>query len=151
MSTAEQQISYRCDQCGSPEIVAVSLLYQLGTRSFSGRFTSGVSQSYAAQASAPPQPYSYLRAILVWGSAILFFVFWGFAGFGRMVQHPEATGTIGDAVAVFFLLGIVCFGGMFLNLRRIARYNREVFPRLHWDWAHTYTCRRCGKSVLISS
>ena len=50
MVTTGQQTAYRCEQCGSPEIVALSLLYEQGTRSFSGRFTSGVSQSYTAKA-----------------------------------------------------------------------------------------------------
>ena len=46
MAATGQVMAYRCEQCGSPEIVALSQLYEQGTRSFSGRFTSGVSQSY---------------------------------------------------------------------------------------------------------
>jgi len=38
-----------------------------------------------------------------------------------------------------------------LNLRRISRYNREVYSRLLWDWQHTYMCRRCGTFSLIAS
>jgi hypothetical protein len=49
------------------------------------------------------------------------------------------------------LLGVACAGGMLLSFRRIARYNREVYPRLHWNWEHTYFCRRCGKLRLIPS
>ncbi len=45
MAATGQVMAYRCEQCGSSEIVALSLLYEQGTRSFSGRFTSGVSQS----------------------------------------------------------------------------------------------------------
>jgi hypothetical protein len=48
-------------------------------------------------------------------------------------------------------MGVVCLGGMVLNLRRISRYNLEVYPRLHWDWLHTYMCRRCGNRSLMSS
>ena len=48
MAATGQEMAYRCEQCGSPEIVALSQLYEQGTRSFSGRFTSGVSQSYTA-------------------------------------------------------------------------------------------------------
>ena len=46
MAATGQAKAYRCEQCGSSEIVALSQLYEQGTRSFSGRFTSGVSQSY---------------------------------------------------------------------------------------------------------
>jgi len=52
MAATGQEMAYRCEQCGSPEIVALSQLYEQGTRSFSGRFTSGVSQSYSARAAA---------------------------------------------------------------------------------------------------
>jgi hypothetical protein len=38
-----------------------------------------------------------------------------------------------------------------LNLLRIAHYNRDVYPRLRWDWEHTYVCRRCGKLRVIHS
>ena len=64
MAATGQVMAYRCEQCGSPEIVALSQLYEQGTRSFSGRFTSGVSQSYTAKAASPPRPRGYLRALL---------------------------------------------------------------------------------------
>ena len=59
--------------------------------------------------------------------------------------------TLGDTVALFLLLGLISLGGMFLSFRRIARYNREVYPRLHWNWEHTYICRRCGRFRFIPS
>ena len=63
----------------------------------------------------------------------------------------QIRGTLADAVAILLLLGMVCLGGMLLSFRRITRYNREVYPRLHWNWEHTYICRRCGKLRLIPS
>ncbi|MGF7181505.1 hypothetical protein HDF11_003023 [Tunturiibacter psychrotolerans] len=45
---------------------------------------------------------------------------------------------MGDAVAIFLFLGVACLGGLVLNLRRVSRHNREVYPRLYWDWEHTY-------------
>jgi hypothetical protein len=33
----------------------------------------------------------------------------------------------------------------------VVHFNREVYPPLHWNWEHTYICRRCGNSQLISS
>ena len=41
------------------------------------------------------------------------------------------------------------FLGLLFSFRKIARYNREVYPHLHSDWAHTFMCRRCGKYSLI--
>jgi hypothetical protein len=62
MAAIPQQNPYQCDQCGTPNIVAVPLLYQQGTRTYSGLTTWGSSQSYSAQLSAPPRPRGYARA-----------------------------------------------------------------------------------------
>jgi hypothetical protein len=151
MVTAEQQMTYRCSQCGSPEIVALSLLYEQGTRSFSGRFTSGVSQSFTARVASPPSPRNYVRAFLGWGFAIFFCVFWGIAGFRGILQHPQKTESLEGVVIFLFCLGFMLLLCMLFHFRRIARYNREVYPHLHSDWAHTFMCRRCGKCSMICS
>jgi hypothetical protein len=151
MAAAPQLNPYRCEQCGTPDIVAVPLLYQQGTRAYSSPFGWGSSQSYSAQAAAPPRPRSYLRSLLLWGFAIFFFFFWGLAGSNAVLTYPKTATTTENAVAIFMFLGVACLGGMVLNLRRIARYNREAYPRLHWDWSHTYICQRCGSRSLISS
>ena len=52
-------------------------------------------------------------------------------------------------MAFLACLGLICCLGMSLSVRRIARYNREVYPRLQWNWEHTYICQRCGNSQLI--
>lgn len=149
MVTAGQQTAYRCDQCGSPEIVALSLLYEQGTRSFSGRFTSGISQSFTARGASPPSPRNYVRALLGWGFAIFFCVFWGIAGFRGILQHPRETESLEGAVTFLFCFGFMLLLGMLFHFRRIARYNREVYPYLHSNWAQTFMCRRCGKYSLI--
>ena len=151
MAATGQEIAYRCDQCGSPELVALSLLYEQGTRSFSGRFTSGVSQSVTAKSASPPSPRNYGRAFFGWGFAVFFCVFWGIAGLRGILQHPQKTESLGGAVAFLFCLGLIFLLGMLFQFRRIARYNREVYPGLHSDWAHTFMCRRCGKYTLIRS
>ena len=151
MASVQLQNPYLCDQCGTPEIVAVPLLYQQGTRTSSGPFGWGSSQSYSAHAAAPPRPRGYLRPLLLWGLPILLFFLWTFAGFSSILEHPMATATTGNAVVFFLLLGVACLGGLVFNLRRISRYNREIYPRLHWDWEHTYMCRRCGNFRLIPS
>jgi hypothetical protein len=109
MAATGQQMAYRCDQCGSSEIVALSLLYEQGTRSFSGRFTSGVSQSFTAKAASPPSPRNYVRALFGWGFAMFFCVFWGIAGFRGILQHPQETESLEGAVTFLFCLGLMLF------------------------------------------
>ena len=151
MASVAQLNSYECDQCGTTNIVAAPVVYQQGTRTYSGRFNSGTSQSYSAQAASSPSPRGYGRPLLVWGVPICFTFFWGFAGLGRILGNPKSAATLADTVAILLLLGVVCVGGMLLSFRKIARYNREVYPRLHWNWEHTYFCRRCGKFRVILS
>jgi len=151
MATLSQPNPYRCDQCGTGEIVAVPLLYQQGTRTFSSTFHHGTSQSYSAQIAAPPHPRGYIRPFVLWGFAIFFFVFWGGAGLNKILAEPSSKENLVNAVGLFLVLGFVCLAGLILNLRRTARYNREIYPHLHSNWAHTYMCRRCGKIRLIPS
>jgi hypothetical protein len=54
MASVSQLNPYQCDQCGTANIVAALILYQQGTRAYSGTLNSGTSQSYSAQAAAPP-------------------------------------------------------------------------------------------------
>ena len=63
-------------------------------------------------------------------------------GFLRVVRR---------SVGFLVCFGLICFVGMILSFRKIARYNREIYPRLYWNWEHTYVCRRCGKFRLIPS
>ena len=149
MAAAGQQMAYRCDQCGSSEIVALSLLYEQGTRSFSGRFTSGVSQSYTAQAASPPRPRGYLRACLGWGFPIAVCCFWGLLGLSAILQHSKAPISLEIAVAVLLLLGCALILRLLFSFRKTARYNKEVYTCLYSDWAHTFMCRRCGKYSLV--
>jgi hypothetical protein len=151
MATIGQEMAYRCDQCGSSEIVALSLLYEQGTRSFSGRFTSGVSQSFTAKAASPPKPRGYLRPCLGWGFPILFCCFWGLLGLSAILQHSKAPISLEITVALLSFLGCVLILRLLFSVYKIARYNREVYPHLHSEWAHTFMCRRCGKYSLIRS
>lgn len=151
MASVSQQTPYQCDQCGTANIVAAPLLYEQGTRTYSGPFHSGTSQSFSAQSAAPPAPRGYGRPLLLWGIPICFTFFWGSVGIMSIFKHPSSIATSGKIVGVLLFLGVACVGGMLLSFRRIARYNREVYSRLYWNWEHTYVCRRCGKSRLIPS
>ena len=151
MATLPQQNSYCCDQCGTPEIVAVPVLYQQGTRTFSGRFNHGVSQSYSAQAAAPPRARGYIRPILVWGFFVILFSISSFFDLSALLARPTMPATEIEIAAIFLSLWLASVGSLAWSLRRIYRYNHDIYPKLHWDWAHTYICRRCGKSNLIPS
>ena len=106
MAATGQVMAYRCEQCGSPEIVTLFLLYEQGTRSFSGRFTSGVSQSFTAKAASPPSPRNYVRALFGWGFAMFFCVFWGIAGF-RGILHVPPLDEVGTVLLAFLMPCIV--------------------------------------------
>ena len=145
MAATGEQIVYRCDQCGRPELVALSLLYEQGTRSFSGRFNSGVSQSFTAKAASPPKAKMYFRPFVLWGPPFIILSFWIYAG----VFFQPGSVLRGGAVVIILGLWLISIVGFILSMRRIARYNRKVYPGLYSDWAHTFMCRRCGKFSLI--
>ena len=151
MASVSQLNPYQCDQCGTANIVAAPVLYQLGTRAHSGTFSSGTSQSYSAQAVTPPRPRGYLMPLVLWGPAIFILLVWTIVGLSSILEHPTTTALRANNVAAFLLLAAVSLAGMVFSFRRIARYNREIYPRLYWNWEHTYICKRCGKLRLIPS
>jgi ribosomal protein L37E len=149
MGRVFEQTPYQCNRCGAASVVAAPLIYQRGTHTYSNRFGSGTSQSYSAQAVAPPYPRRYARPLFLWGPGILFSVFWGSAGVSAILRDSSSGENAAGPMAFLVCLGLICCLGMLLSVRRIARYNREVYPRLHWNWEHTYFCQRCGNSQLI--
>jgi hypothetical protein len=151
MASVSQFNPYQCDQCGTANIVAVPVLYEQGTRAYSGRFHSGTIQSYSAQAVTPPLPRGYLRPLLVWGPVIVLLSLWTFVGFRSILELPKITMFRLDLAFAFLLLTCVSLAALVVNLRKVAVYNQEVLPRLLWNWEHTYVCRRCGKLRLIPS
>jgi hypothetical protein len=150
MASVSQLNPYQCGQCGTTNIVAAAVLYQQGTHTYSTRFHSGTTQSFSAQAVAPPRSRGYLRPFLVWGPAVAFFALWTFIGFDSIIELQRTTAFKGELAFVFLALCVISLAGMLFSLRKVVRYNREVYPRLHWNWEHTYVCRRCGNSLLIS-
>ena len=153
MASVLQPNPYQCDQCGTTNIVAAPVLYQQGTRTFSGTFNSGTTQSYSAQAVAPPLPRGYLRPFIALGVPIfLLSSLWAFVGFRSILELSKISMIrLELPVAFLFSSAVASLAGLVINLRQVAHYNREVFPRLHWNWEHTYICRRCGKFRLIPS
>jgi hypothetical protein len=150
MASLSQLNPYHCDQCGAANVVAAPVLYQQGTHSYSTRFYTGTTQSFSAKAAAPPDPRGYGRPLLLWGIPICFTLFWGFVGLVGILDHSKSAMTLGNTVVTLLLIGSICICGMLLNFRRIARYNQQIYPKLQWNWEHTYFCRRCGRFRLIS-
>lgn len=148
MVYAQQQRSYHCDRCGSRDVVALSLLYERGTRVHSGPAYWGQSQSFSAQSAAPPKPKGYGGPVVLWGFLIALFAFWFWAFSQAFAKYPTATVKI---LVLLGMLGLVCVAGLAVSCRRIGRHNREVFPTLQWNWLHSYRCQRCGKLVQIPS
>ena len=151
MASVSQLNPYQCDQCGTTNIVAAPVLYQQGTHAYSTRFSSGTSQTFSAQAVAPPNPRRYTRPFFLWGFGIFFAIFWGSAALRAVARNPNSRGAVEGPTAFLICLGLICILGMILSFRKIARYNREVYPQLRWNWEHTYICRRCGKFHMIPS
>ena len=151
MGTVLQQTPFQCDQCGATNIVAAPIVYQQGTHTYSTRFGTGTTQSFFAQAAVPPSPRGYVRPIVLWGPVILIFSAWTIAGGVSIAEHPLTSALHVQTVFIFLFFGLASFAGLLLAITKIARYNREVLPRLRWNWEHTYICRRCGKSQLIFS
>ena len=151
MASVSQFNPYQCDQCGNANIVAAPVVYHEGTRTYSGTFYSGTTQSYSAQAVAPPHPRGYLRPFLAWGPVILLLSIWTVVGIRSIFEVPKANIFRVELAFLFLLLTVASLTGLVVSLRKVAHYNRTSFPRLRWNWEHTYVCRRCGKLRLIPS
>jgi hypothetical protein len=152
MSVAKQQHSYQCDQCGSPNIVALSVLYEQGTRTYSSPGFWGSSRSYAAQGAAPPRRKGYGGPFLVWSFGAYFFFFWGGMLLRGVLARPNDFGPISEGVAILLIsIGLGLIAGMLLKFHRVSRYNEKIFPELYRNWVQTYMCRRCGKLLRVPS
>jgi hypothetical protein len=149
MATSAQQDVYQCDQCGTPEIVAVPILYQQGTRTFSGLFNHGVSQSFWAQVVAPPKPRSYAGRLLTWGFPVALFTIATYFDLRAFLQRSTISAQETEIAIVFLFLCLASIWGMGRSVLKVSRYNREVYPKRQSDWAHTFMCRRCGKLFMI--
>ena len=151
MSVAKQQHSYQCDQCGSPNIVALPVLHEQGTRTYSSPTNWGSSQSYSAQGAAPPRRKGYGGPLLLWGFLLSFFLFWSWACYSAMLKYPKTASSMEYPLGFLGLMVLGCVIGLVLTSRKVSRYNQAVFPVLYSTWARTYMCRRCGKLLHIPS
>jgi DNA-directed RNA polymerase subunit RPC12/RpoP len=151
MAVAKQQLSYQCDQCGSPNIVALPVLHEQGTRTYSSPTNWGSSQSYSAQGAAPPRRKGYGGPFLLWGFLLSFFLFWSWACYSAMLKYPKTASSMEYPLGLLGLMVLGCVIGLVLTSRKVSRYNQAVFPVLYSTWARTYMCRRCGKLLHIPS
>ena len=108
MAYTQQRRAYQCDQCGSPEVVALSLLYERGTRTQSGPAYWGRSQSFSAQNAAPRRQKGYGGPILLWGFLLAFLSFWFWAFSQAFAKFPRAALNV---IVFLALLGLACVAG----------------------------------------
>ena len=149
MATSVAQQAYQCDQCGNPDIVAVPLLYQQGTRTFSGVFNRGVSQSVAAQTLSPPRTRRYAIRAFAWGMVVVLCLLWGCTALRAFLLDGTHSASLSSITVVTLLLCMGAIIGMFRSMRKIYRYNHDIYPELEAKWAHSFMCRRCGKLQSI--
>ena len=149
MATLAQQNLYQCDHCGNRVLTAAPVLYRQGTRTYSGMFRWGNSQSHSAQVAAPPRPRGYVRPALLWGIPACLLILWTYAGVSAAFEHIKFAERGVAQIGVFLVVGLCCLTGLAFSLNKVIRFNREVYPSLYQDWEHTYMCRRCGNHCLI--
>jgi hypothetical protein len=94
MAVAKQQLSYQCDLCGSPNIVALPVLHEQGTRTYSSPTNWGSSQSSFSSSSAPPRRKGYGGPFLLWGFLLSFFLFWSWACYSAMLKYPKTASSM---------------------------------------------------------
>jgi hypothetical protein len=124
MASVSPSNPFYCAHCGTANIVAAPILYEQGTRSYSGPFHSGTSQSFSAQGAAPPDPRGYGRPLLLWGIPICFMFFWGSVGLVGILDHAKSAGSLGSTVGALLLLGVACLAGLLFSFRKVARRSR---------------------------
>ena len=66
------------------------------------------------------------------------------------VRRPAFSISEAGISLIFCSFSLASVWGLTRGLLSTLRYNREVYSKLEWDWAHSFMCRRCGKRQLIS-
>ena len=114
MASVSQLNPYQCDQCGTANIVAAPVLYQQGTHTYSTRFHSGTTQSFSAQAVAPPHPHGVISGLFFFGDRqSLYFLLWTFVGFSSIINtRDNALGGAGRPYFWFPRCSIACRHGV---------------------------------------
>jgi predicted RNA-binding Zn-ribbon protein involved in translation (DUF1610 family) len=142
-----------CANCGSSDFVRLALLQQRGTtHTYSSGFVVGTvgeayvhasstSQTASALMAAPPEE----KSNWIWMGIWLFYVpMCAIAGIGGIIATPwVGPESLFFATSALIVVGLVHFW-VRQNLRRIGRYNAEVFQPLLQEWRNSYQCQRCG-------
>jgi hypothetical protein len=140
----------QCNNCGSPDLVRLALLWERGTvvttgsAYIGGLATGGVGGAYArtqtvsrsasANRAAPPVKRSSTGWVIVVTIVAL----------PLLLQLSSAS-----RYGFFYVLPIVLTFGIVAGfpiwrIRAIAKYNSQVWPRLMKEWGQRYQCNRCG-------
>jgi hypothetical protein len=145
MADESEPTRYRRIHCGSWYIAAAHVLCRQGT--WTG------SQSLIAQLAAPPEVRGHggtlpwlLSIYFTWRLGYLSLIWLSLALVSPRARVP-LSGICLDLL--FLLVPGACIARMVFRFRKIARYNREVYPGLLREWQRSHYCRRCGRWTLI--
>lgn len=159
-------MNLRCGSCGSDELRAVKLVYEMGTSRVRldgshassggggalgpGGFSAGAASaagtvelegeaiSRLAQRCAPPRRREVSRNI---GCLMLFAIPAVVMVPGLFYLRPPL-GWIAAGVVILGLLGWI---SLWRDASRAKRWNAEVWPLLYREWAARWICMRCGE------
>ena len=95
---------YRCDHCGTENVVAAPVLYQQGTRVYSGTFSSETADPTLLKL-LRLRPCAVISVRLFFGDREFFFSFvWTTVGLRSIFAHPTSTGLRANSVGVFLFV-----------------------------------------------
>jgi len=86
-------------------------------------------------------------AFVVLGPPLAFFTLWTLIGFDSILKFQKISLLKAELPFVFLALCVSSLIGLLLNLWKVARYNRHIFPRLHWNWEHRIFASAAGDSA----
>jgi hypothetical protein len=140
----------QCTNCGSPDLVRLALLWERGTVVSSGSTyigglaTGGVGGAYAttqsvsrtasANRAAPPTK----RSSTGWSIVVAIVALPLLLQLSSAMRHG-----IFNVLPIVLAFGIVA-GLPIWRIRKVAKYNSQVWPRLMLNWGQRYQCNRCG-------
>jgi hypothetical protein len=128
-----------CPRCGSSVARRLSLIYREAT-AFAPH-AHGLGDGIGSPAETPVQRARRTQlSRQVAPPARKHDLLWSFAAvIAGVIGFATATMPDARTIVAFGILGLALFSAV-----QARRYNRDTFPRLHTQWAHSLMCQRCG-------
>lgn len=144
-----------CPNCNSDNIQSFKIAYHSGVSTSShstvgvgysnGGFgvgtaeTTGVSVSNLSQSVAPPEKKGYLKNFFI-GYLIVCVITY----FIKLICESA----VGRTFIVIDYFAIACL--LYWFYKEIYCWNRDIYPKLLYQWNHSYICLRCGHRFIIN-